>query len=143
MDYLTQNKILDADKQYNEFNDRISELHQRNRDLDMKITQTLFKINRLQLVKELAHRKSWEFESPSKTVDKTLDSCTGDDAESWFFMYNMGGDAVQEYQVELCMQITKLKMEMSSLKDTIEQACKDREKHRKEVIKKHEAKQSQ
>ena len=102
---------------------------------------TMRQIVNLQASLDLTRRKSWDFESPSKEVDKVLEDNTGDDAESWFWTYHNAGEEIEKLMIQKCIKVANLAAQYDMLTEQIASLNEEQDKYGDKLVAKAKAKE--
>ena len=141
MDAMQQHVLKQADPKYKQFTTKIQSAHRARSRTNSQQCMTMRQIVNLQASLDLTRRKSWDFESPSKEVDKVLEDNTGDDAESWFWTYHNAGEEIEKLMIQKCIKVANLAAQYDMLTEQIASLNEEQDKYGDKLVAKAKAKE--
>ena len=138
MDYNKAHALKEADPKYQNLNTMIRAAHDARQKTQAKQCFTLRMISNLQASLDLVREKSFDFESTDPKVDKVLRKNTGNDGESWYWIYHHGADEIQKLMIQKCIDVANLAAQYDMHSTRIQSLIEDQKKLGEKIVKKAE-----
>ena len=139
MDCCKAHALKEADPKYQNLTTMIRAAHDARNKTQTKQCFTLRMITNLQASLDLVRSKSFDFESTNPEVDKVLEENTGNDGESWFWVYHHGAEEIQKLMIQKCIDVANLAAQYDMHSTRIKSLIEDQEKLGEKIVKKAEA----
>lgn len=112
-DYKQRQAFVEADPSYQLLEQDAKAASHTVTDINHQRIQTLWKIRRLLIIRDIAINHAFELEDASTEVSETLKTCTGEDSDDWYGSVMTGCDELSQLLYELCGKIGALNYEHS------------------------------
>ena len=100
--------------------DKICTSHDAIHTLEGKVRRTLFDLDALSRARDAVIHQMFKAEDVSSSADKKLMDVTTEDSETWTCIYSKGADLITEKQMELCVKVSNIKVDIDVLRTKID-----------------------
>ena len=112
-DYQKRQAFVEADPSYQLLEQDAKAASHTTTDINHKRIQTLWKIRRLLIVRDIAINHAFTLEDADADASETLKTLTGDDSDDWHGALLNGCEELTEVLYDLCGRIGSLNYEHS------------------------------
>lgn len=121
-DYKQRQAFVNADPSYQELEQAAQAATETRTNIDHKRIQTLWKIRRLLVIRDIAINHTHQLEDADVDASEALKTFTGEDSDDWHDTLLSGCEELTEVLYELCSKIGALNYEYSNAEKARKQA---------------------
>ena len=118
---------MQENSKYKTFTTKIRKNYQELRSLKSKVRGLLFDIQALCAARDAVSEQLFKHVELSPKEEKVLKNLTTDDSECWYGTLDKGLDLLMEKQVELCIKVSNIKVDIDVLEAKNKQLNKDQD----------------
>ena len=124
---------------YKAYSDKLSTNWDSIRKLESNIKSLFRDIFSLSLSRDLVVKQTWTLEEIPSSHTKALEKYTTDCDECWFYNWSHGEECIQETLIQKAVEISRIKLDIDTLRAKNKELNKEQDKLGKELREKERA----